>query len=188
MLFEENEVEEVEETQEVEETEEVEAAEETKETVLGIEEILGNNNNWDIEDEITITEDKEVEEGLEIPHYVLSEVSTSLETLENMMNDEPSKEISFENNEPLKEIPFEDDEPVAPLYNLEGDYQANANQDNKFDQQQNEFLSGKTVLKDIISEDGEMIVKTGDFVDEEIIKRAKKKGKLIEIIMNLKQS
>jgi hypothetical protein len=45
-------------------------------------------------------------------------------------------------------------------------------------------LSGKRVSKDIRNEHGEIIARSGQVIDEKIIKIAKKQGKLIELIMN----
>lgn len=107
-----------------------------------------------------------------------------------MEEQEEAVAILFEDNEIAitKENLFEKDEPEIPYYSLENDYETEISKEEEFDQQQKKFLSGKTVLKDIMNEDGEIIVKTGDLIDEEMIKRAKNKGKLIEIIMNCKEN
>lgn len=53
-----------------------------------------------------------------------------------------------------------------------------------FEQKQNEFLSGKVVLKDIINADGDTVVKIGNIITPDIIRKAKSQRKLIELIMN----
>ncbi|NLJ87397.1 MAG: hypothetical protein GX327_01225, partial [Epulopiscium sp.] len=55
---------------------------------------------------------------------------------------------------------------------------------NIFERKQTKYLSGKRVSKDIRNEHGEIIARSGQVIDEKIIKIAKKQGKLIELIMN----
>ena len=56
--------------------------------------------------------------------------------------------------------------------------------DGIFEQKQIEFLTGKTITKDIITDTGKVIAKTGDLINVDTIEKAKKNGKLIDVIMN----
>ncbi|NLK22237.1 MAG: hypothetical protein GX308_09245 [Epulopiscium sp.] len=58
--------------------------------------------------------------------------------------------------------------------------------DDKFEQKQTEFLTGKVILKDIVSDSGVIIAKLGALIDPDMIENAKSQGKLIELILNCK--
>ena len=136
-----------------------------------------------MEEEIAVTEDQEIEDEINISNYVLSEVSSSLEELEKMIIDQPLEAVEVTNQE---DAAIQTQEQVNYSYKLQDDNETQMEENNEFDQQQKEFLLNKTVLKDIISEDGQTIAKKGNTINEKIIKNAKSKGKLIEIIMNSK--
>ena len=64
------------------------------------------------------------------------------------------------------------------------DLERNKKLDGIFEQKQIEFLTGKTITKDIITDTGKVIAKTGDLINVDTIEKAKKNGKLIDVIMN----
>lgn len=54
-----------------------------------------------------------------------------------------------------------------------------------FEERQRQFLLGKRATKTIESDSGEVIVAEGEVITEEIIERAKKEGKIMELTMNI---
>jgi len=53
-----------------------------------------------------------------------------------------------------------------------------------FEQRQKEYLTGRRVTKTIISNSGEVIIRQGETITNEVIELSKQNGKLIELIMN----
>lgn len=66
------------------------------------------------------------------------------------------------------------------------DLERNKQLDGVFEQKQIEFLTGKTITKDIVTDSGKVIAKAGELISAETITNAKKNGKLIDVIMNCK--
>ncbi|MDP2749678.1 MAG: hypothetical protein Q8O89_02500 [Nanoarchaeota archaeon] len=48
-----------------------------------------------------------------------------------------------------------------------------------------DYITGKKISSDILSEDGTVIAKEGSIIDEELIKTAKRNGRLSELSMNI---
>lgn len=53
-----------------------------------------------------------------------------------------------------------------------------------FEERQQRFLQGRRVVEDIEDDEGNVLVKGGTIIDEEVVTLVRKHGKLVELIMN----
>lgn len=54
-----------------------------------------------------------------------------------------------------------------------------------FERRQIKYMLGKKVSKDVVSEDGQLIISQGETISDDVIKRAKAAGKFLELSMNI---
>lgn len=118
--------------------------------------VNGNGENKIIPASAIVTFAKDV---LVVAENVENEILDSLEELENSSS-------GIETSPTLKQINPSD---AARL----------------FEERQRQFLLGKRATKTIKFDSGGVIVAEGEDITEEIIKRAKKEGKIMELTLNL---
>ncbi len=53
-----------------------------------------------------------------------------------------------------------------------------------FEERQQRFLKGRRVVEDIEDDEGNVLVKGGTIIDEDVVALVRKHGKLVELIMN----
>lgn len=56
------------------------------------------------------------------------------------------------------------------------------------EERQHDFLIGKTMRKDVTTDDGTVIIKEGETVNEEVIQKAKENNKYLELTFSIKRS
>ncbi len=56
------------------------------------------------------------------------------------------------------------------------------------EERQHDFLIGKTMRKDVVADDGTVIIKEGETVSEEAIQKAKEFNKYLELTFSIKRS
>lgn len=83
--------------------------------------------------------------------------------------------------------PETDQEEKAKSENTVSENTADTNPDPAtriFEERQQRFLKGRRVVEDIEDDEGNVLVKGGTIIDEEVVALVRKHGKLVELIMN----
>lgn len=94
----------------------------------------------------------------------------------------------------------ETSDPVETVLQLEVDQEENAENESTvsedtadtnpdpatrmFEERQQKFLKGRRVVEDIEDDEGNVLVKGGTIIDEDVVALVRKHGKLVELIMN----
>lgn len=74
--------------------------------------------------------------------------------------------------------------PEDDAFETEPDVTQNDNASLLFEQRQRQYLRGRYATKTITDSNGNIIINEGMRIDDEIIDKAKEKGKLVELVMN----
>lgn len=93
--------------------------------------------------------------------------------------DEPSESTDL-----LDKAAIAADEPAAIETEAETNHVNRSSAAELFEERQRQYLRGRKSTKNIIDNQGMIIVRAGEIISDQVIDRAKKCGKLVELVMN----